>query len=120
VGWLEILFPAVAGVVGGFISTLASNVSAVTLPALELPGLPEHVAHGTNRLSVVALGLVGAVSFYLQGLVDWRKGTWIAVLVALGTTAGSLIAVEPSDTVLDGIISMGLLLVLGLLLLERL
>jgi len=57
-GLLEALLVAIAGLVGGFVSTLASNGSAVTLPALELLGLPEHVANGTNRLSVVALGLV--------------------------------------------------------------
>ena len=55
---------------GGFISTLASNGSAVTLPALEFLGLPEHVANGTNRMSVVALGLVGSIGFCRQGLVD--------------------------------------------------
>ena len=49
--------------VAGFVSTLASNGSSVTLPALDLLGLPEHVANGTNRLSVVALGLVGAIFF---------------------------------------------------------
>ncbi len=117
-GWLELLLAAVVGIVGGFISTLASNGSAVTLPALELLGLPEHVANGTNRLSVVALGLVGAVSFYRQGLLDWRKGGWISVLVALGTITGSLVAVELSEVVLDGIVTVGLLFVLGLLLLE--
>ena len=67
---LEALLVAVAGLVGGFISTLASNGSAVTLPALEILGLPDNVANGTNRLSVVALGLVGTVSFYRRGLLD--------------------------------------------------
>jgi uncharacterized membrane protein YfcA len=50
---LEGVLVAVAGFVGGFVSTLASNGSSVTLPALDLLGLPEHVANGTNRLSVV-------------------------------------------------------------------
>lgn len=117
-GWLELLLATVAGIVGGFMSTLASNGSAVTLPALELLGLPEHVANGTNRLSVVALGLVGAASFYRQGLLDWRKGGWISVIVALGTIIGSLVAVELSEVVLDGIVTAGLLFVLGLLLLK--
>ena len=117
-GWLEALLVALAGLVGGFISTLASNGSAVTLPALELLGLPEHVANGTNRLSVVALGLVGSVGFLRRGLVDWRKGSWIAALVALGTAVGSFIAVELSEVVLDGIVAAGLLFVLGLLLFE--
>jgi uncharacterized protein len=61
---LKVLLTAIAGFVGGFVSTLASNGSAVTLPALEFFGLPEHVANGTNRLSVVALGITGTVGFY--------------------------------------------------------
>ena len=43
---LEALLVAVAGFFGGFVSTLASNGSAVTLPAL---------------------GLVSTISFYRQG-----------------------------------------------------
>jgi uncharacterized protein len=117
-GWLEALLAAVAGLLGGFISTLASNGSGVTLPALESLGLPEHVANGTNRLSVVALGLVGTVGFYRQGLVDWRKGSWIAALVGLGTIVGSFVAVELGEAVLDSVIIAGLLIVLGLLLVE--
>ena len=96
---LEAFLIAIAGVVGGFVSTLASNGSAVTLPALEFFGLPEHMANGTNRLSVVALGLVGAISFYRQGLIDWRKASWIAVLIALGTIVGSFIAIELSEVI---------------------
>ena len=41
---LEALLVAIAGLVGGFVSTLASNGSSVTLPALELFGLPESAA----------------------------------------------------------------------------
>jgi uncharacterized membrane protein YfcA len=113
---LEAVLVAIAGFVGGFISTLASNGSSITLPALDLLGLPEHVANGTNRLSVVALGLVGTVHFYREGLVDWREGARIAVLIALGTVVGSFIAVDLSDEILDAIVIAGLLLVLGMLL----
>ncbi len=113
---LEALLTAIAGFVGGFVSTLASNGSAVTLPALEFLGLPEHVANGTNRLSVVALGITGTVGFYRQGLIDWRQGARIAAFIALGTIVGSLVAVELSDAILDAIVITGLLVVLGLLL----
>jgi uncharacterized membrane protein YfcA len=44
-------------------STLASNGSAITLPTLKVLGMPNHVANGTNHLSVVAFGLVGTLSF---------------------------------------------------------
>ncbi|MDQ4128943.1 MAG: sulfite exporter TauE/SafE family protein, partial [Actinomycetota bacterium] len=82
---MQELLVALAGFVGGFFSTLASNGSSVTLPALGLLGLPEHEANGTNRLSVVALGLVGTVHFARLGLIDWREGVKVAVLIALGT-----------------------------------
>jgi uncharacterized protein len=114
-GLLETLLAAIAGLIGGFVSILASNGSAITLPMLELFGVPEHTANGTNRLSVVALGLMGTIGFYREGLVDWRRGGRIAVLVALGTAVGSLIAVEFSEDLLDAIVVAGLLLVLGML-----
>jgi uncharacterized membrane protein YfcA len=115
---LEEFLVTIAGFVGGFVSTLASNGSSVTLPALELLGLPEHVANGTNRLSVVALGLVGTISFASERLIDWRKGAWIAALIAAGTIVGSLAATRLSDAVLDAIVVSGLILVLGMLLLR--
>ena len=115
---LEALLTAIAGFLGGFVSTLASNGSAVTLPALEFFGLPEHTANGTNRLSVVALGLVGTIGFYREGLVDWRKGGRIAIFVALGTGVGSFVAVEFGEAILDTIVIAGLFIVLGLLLLR--
>ena len=113
---LEALLVAIAGFVGGFVSTLASNGSSVTLPALELFGLSEHVANGTNRLSVLTLGLVGTISFARRGLIDWRKGAWIAACIALGTAVGSLVAVELSDAVLDATVISGLVVVLGMIL----
>jgi uncharacterized membrane protein YfcA len=109
---LEEFLVAITGFVGGFVSTLTSNGSSVTLPALELLGLSEHVANGTNRLSVVALGLVGTVSFARERLIDWRKGDWIAALIAAGTFVGSLAATRLSDALLDAIVVSDLLLVL--------
>jgi len=88
------------------------------LPALESLSLPEHVANSTNRLSDVALGLLGTVGFYRQGLVDWWKGSWIASLVGVGTIVGTFIVVELSEAVLDGVVNAGLLFVLGLFLVE--
>jgi uncharacterized membrane protein YfcA len=116
---LEELLITIAGFVGGFVSTLASNGSSVTLPALERLGLPEHVANGNyHQLSVVALGLVGTISFARERLIDWRKGAWIAALIAAGTIVGSLAATRLSDAVLDAIVVSGLILVLGMLLLR--
>jgi hypothetical protein len=103
----------VAGFVGGFFSTLASNGSSVTLPTLSLLGLPEHVANGTNRLSVVAFGLVGTVHFARLGLIDCREGAGVSSLKVLGTFAGSFAAVDLGDAALDVVVIAGLLVVLS-------
>ena len=76
------------------------------------------MANRTNRLSVVALGLIGTISFARRGLIDWRKGIWIAVIIASGTVVGSAVAVELSYAALDTIVIVGLLLVLALLLIR--
>ena len=61
---LEAALIAVAGFVGGFVSSLASNDSSVILPALEFLGLPEHTVNGTNRLSVVVvLSIIDLIIF---------------------------------------------------------
>jgi uncharacterized membrane protein YfcA len=76
--------------------------------------LPEDVANGTNRLSVVVLGLMRTISFAWQGLIHWRKGAQTAVLIALGTAVSSLFTLDLSDTILKAITTG--LLVLGMLL----
>lgn len=115
---VEALLVALAGLAGGFVNTLAGNGSAFTLPALEFFGLSEAAANGTNRLSIIALGLVGTISFHRQGLIDWRRSVWIVVPTALGTVVGSLVAVEISEVVLDAVVAAGLLLILALLLVK--
>lgn len=115
---VDAVLVALAGLAGGFVNTLAGNGSAFTLPALEFFGLSEAVANGTNRLSIIALGVVGTISFHRQGLIDWRRSVWIVVLTALGTAAGSFIAVGVGEAVLDAVVAAGLLLILVLLLLK--
>jgi uncharacterized membrane protein YfcA len=63
--------------IAGFVSTLASNGSSVTLPALEFLGLPEHVANGTNRLSVVALGSAGGAYLAAWSVSSARAKVWL-------------------------------------------
>ena len=66
-----------AGFAGGFVSTLASNGSSVTPPALEFLGPPEHVADGTNRLSVVALGSTGGAYLAARLVSSARAKVWV-------------------------------------------
>lgn len=49
---MEILIAIIGGFVGGFMNTVASSGTAVTLPLLLLMGLSPGVANATNRAPV--------------------------------------------------------------------
>lgn len=77
----------VAGVIGGFINTLAGGGSMLTLPALMLLGMPADVANATNRVGVLLQSLTGVRGFNREGRLD--SGAIVPVLVP--TLAGSLV-----------------------------
>ena len=52
-----------AGVVGGFINTVAGGGAMVTVPALMLLGMPADHANGTNRLGLLQQSLTGIGGF---------------------------------------------------------
>ncbi len=82
----------VAGVIGGFINTLAGGGSMLTLPALMLLGMPADVANATNRVGVLLQSLTGVRGFNKAGRLD--AGAIVPVLVPtlVGSLAGALAA----------------------------
>ena len=52
--WYMYILVVLAGLVAGFINTLAGSGSLITLPLLMFLGLPANVANGTNRISILA------------------------------------------------------------------
>ena len=89
---VEVVVIVVAGLLSGFINTLASSGSAVTLPLMILIGLPATVANGTNRLPLLAGGISALLTFHRAGVVDWRHGLILSVPVVAGTLAGAALA----------------------------
>jgi uncharacterized membrane protein YfcA len=66
----EYLLLLLGGMGAGFINTLASSGSAITLPIFLFLGFAPHVANATNRLSVLAAACASAVVFARQGKID--------------------------------------------------
>jgi uncharacterized protein len=89
---VELLVIIAAGLLSGFINTLASSGSAVTLPLMILIGLPARVANGTNRLPLLAGAIAALVTFHRAGVIDWRNGLTLSVPVIAGTMAGAALA----------------------------
>ena len=89
---VEIVVIVVAGLLSGFLNTVASSGSAVTLPLMILIGLPATVANGTNRLPLLVGGIASLLTFHRAGVVDWRNGLILSVPIVAGTLAGAALA----------------------------
>lgn len=101
----------VAGLVGGFINTLAGGGSMLTLPALMLLGMPADIANGTNRLAVFAQSLAGVLAFDRRGHLH-RAAVWKVVVPTLfGSALGALLASVLSPEILEPALVVCLLLV---------
>ncbi|MEM9490172.1 MAG: sulfite exporter TauE/SafE family protein [Myxococcota bacterium] len=83
---------AVAGVLAGFINSMAGGGSLLTLPILMLLGLPATVANGTNRLAVLCQAVAGVLAYRRHGRLP-RRGVAPTVLpTAFGAAIGASLA----------------------------
>jgi len=93
--WYEYVALIVAGLVAGFINTLAGSGSLVTLPALMFIGqLPAPVANGTNRIGILLQNIVAVGSFRSQNVLDLKGGLWLACPATFGAILGARISVD--------------------------
>lgn len=88
----ELIVIVAAGVLSGFINTLASSGSAVTLPLMILIGLPATIANGTNRLPLLAGAIAALIAFHRAGVIDWKNGALLSIPIVAGTLAGAALA----------------------------
>jgi uncharacterized membrane protein YfcA len=102
----------VAGILAGFVDSIAGGGGLITVPALLAVGLPPHLALGTNKLQSV-LGVGTALRQYRgSGLVrirDW----WPAVVCTFcGAATGTLLVQRISPDFLAWAIPLLLLVLL--------
>lgn len=78
-----------AGLMGGFIDSIAGGGGLITVPTLLSVGLPPQLALGTNKAQS-SFGTAIAVSRYAQAkLVSWKEVRLAAVLSFFGSMAGA-------------------------------
>ncbi len=99
-----------AGILAGFINTLAGSGSAITIPLLVFMGLPAGVANATNRVSVVLQSGMGTWTFAKQGRIDWTMAWKISIPAVIGALLGAQIAVDLNERAMS--IAIGAMLVL--------
>jgi uncharacterized membrane protein YfcA len=104
-----------AGIACGFINTLASSGSAVSLPMLMMLGLPALAANATNRLPVLFGSLMALRTFQTEGKVDWSAAWKIVLPATLGSAVGVYLAETLQNRQLGLIITAAVLVALLML-----
>ena len=85
--WWSVAALVVAGILGGFINTIAGGGSMVTVPALMMLGMPADYANGTNRVGILQQSLTGMRGFNEAGKLE--KGAILPML--LPTVSGAVL-----------------------------
>ncbi len=92
-----VILLTLAGALGGFLNTVASSGSAVTLPVMIALGLSPMSANTTNRVPVL-LGFAAAVwKYHRADQLPWRVGFRLSLPLVVGAVLGALSASILSD-----------------------
>ncbi len=116
--WYHYVLIVGAGVIAGFINTLAGSGSLLTLPLLIFIGLPPTVANGTNRIAIMLQSLVGSIGFKKQGILDLRTGIRLGIPSVIGSIAGALIALAISNKMMERAVGILLFVMFFIILLK--
>jgi len=101
-----------AGVLCGFINTLAGSGSLVSLPILMFIGLPPNMANGTNRVGVFVQNLVTTTTFHRKRILDIPLGMEVAIPTIAGSVAGAFIVLELPDRAVEIVVGVVLFIML--------
>ncbi len=108
----EIIALISAGLLVGFINTLAGGGSIISLSVLMMLGLPATVANGTNHIAIAIQNLVAVLSFKQQKVLDTKKGIWLAIPTVVGSVIGAMIAADINEKIFEKVITTIMLLML--------
>jgi len=114
------------GFLGGFLGGMVGIGGGVIMIPLmtAFAALTQKEAHGTSLVAVVFTGAVGALTYYLHGVVDWLAALVLAASAILFARAGAIYAHSMQENLLKRwfgifIIAVSLLLVARGLMPER-
>jgi len=110
--WIEIIALIIAGLMVGFINTLAGGGSIISLSVLMVLGLPANIANGTNRIAIAVQTLTASSSFRQQKVLDTKKGIILGIPALLGSIVGALIAVDINENIFEKAIGVIMLVML--------
>lgn len=79
-----------AGLLAGFVDSIAGGGGLISLPALLAVGLPPHIALGTNKLQGTFGVCTAAINYVRKGKVDFKECGLGIFTVLTGSAMGAL------------------------------
>ncbi len=110
--WIQIIILISAGIMVGFINTLAGGGSAISLSVLMMMGLSPAMANGTNRIAILLQNIAAVGSFKKQKVLDSRKSLLLSIPAVLGSLLGAWLAVDIEKDIFEKAIGIILLIML--------
>ncbi len=95
---------ALAALFAGTVDAIAGGGGLITVPALQLAGLPPHLALGTNKGQSVWGALAATIAFWRADRVDRRQALFAFPLALVGSFAGAQLQLWVSNKVLEPIV----------------
>jgi len=108
----EIIVLVIAGVLVGFVNTLAGGGSIISLSVLMMLGLPPNIANGTNRIGIAIQTLTASTSFKHQKILPVKKSLLLAIPAVLGSLVGSVVAVDINEQIFKRAVGVIMLIML--------
>ena len=99
--WLEITLLIISGVFVGFINTLAGGGTIISISLFMFMGLPANIANGTNRIAVILQNITSVTEFKRKKVLDFRKGTALAIPTMIGAILGAQIASDINEEIFE-------------------
>ena len=109
---VEIITLITAGLLVGFINTLAGGGSIISLSVLMMLGLPASMANGTNRVMITIQTLTATTSFRQQKVLETRKALLLSIPAVLGSLLGAWFAVDIREDIFEKAIGVIMLIML--------
>ncbi len=108
----EIALLTAAGLMVGFINTLAGGGSIISLSILMALGLPPTLANGTNRVGIIIQTITATTSFRQQKVLETRKAIKLAIPATIGSVIGAFVAVDINEDIFKKAIGVTMLIML--------
>lgn len=113
--WFNALLLVGAGLIAGFINTLAGSGSFITLALMVFLQVPIDIANASNRVGVLLQNIVATDTFRRKGLLDGRGGLIVSIPAVLGSFCGAAIASDLDKALLEKLFAVLMLLMVLLM-----